>query len=536
MVCLRADGIRHVFHYLDDFVVLGAPGSDECSRALEKLRSRCTELGIPLAAHKCEGPSTKITFLGIVIDTSVGELSIPAEKLNHLRDLLEDWGDRKSCSLKDLESLIGYLNHACKVIRPGRSFLRRMIDLLHRTHNKYHPIRLNRDFRSDLQCWRHFAACWMAPLILLLVRHPAFLLTRPETGDAAPGTVTYGFNGNGKVLCYCDNQAVVAVLQSRSSAHGKQSTRTDPAPDSRAAARSVGRLDISSLDAAVQNYFHSGLAPSTHRSYDAAMRRFSRFCIMYDIYSPFPVSEQLLCYFASALAVDGLASQTIKAYLSAVRSMQISLGLPPPRDQSTLPILKRVLDGIRRCKSLEGSRPRTRLPITPAVLRRIRAPLIESNGPDGPLGDVAIDARSATSMIKIHLRKSKCDQFGNGADILLGRTGCELCPVSAIMTFIGLRRSTPGHFFVDHQEKPIVKSHFVAKVRDALRTAGYPEEQFAGHSFRIGAATSAAMAGVEDSMIQTLGRWHSAAFLRYIRTPQIHLAAATASLAKATMS
>ena len=83
-------------------------------------------------------------------------------------------------------------------------------------------------------------------------------------------------------------------------------------------------------------------------------------------------------------------------------------------------------------------------------------------------------------MIKIHLRKSKCDQFGNGADILLGRTGCELCLVSAIMTFIGLRRSTPGHFFVDHQEKPIVKSHFVAKVRDALRTAGYPEEQFAG--------------------------------------------------------
>ena len=200
--CLRADGIRHVFHYLDDFVVLGAPGSDECSRALEKLRSRCTELGIPLAAHKCEGPSTKITFLGIVIDTSVGELSIPAEKLNHLRDLLEDWGDRKSCSLKDLESLIGYLNHACKVIRPGRSFLRRMIDLLHRTHNKYHPIRLNRDFRSDLQCWRHFAACWMAPLILLLVRHPAFLLTRPETGDAAPGTVTYGFNGNGVLSLY----------------------------------------------------------------------------------------------------------------------------------------------------------------------------------------------------------------------------------------------------------------------------------------------------------------------------------------------
>ena len=42
----------------------------------------------------------------------------------------------------------------------------------------------------------------MAPLISLLVRHPAFLLTRPETGDAAPGTVTYGFNGNGVLSLY----------------------------------------------------------------------------------------------------------------------------------------------------------------------------------------------------------------------------------------------------------------------------------------------------------------------------------------------
>ena len=129
-------------------------------------------------------------------------------------------------------------------------------------------------------------------------------------------------------------------------------------------------------------------------------------------------------------------------------------GLPPPRDQSTLPILKRVLDGIRRCKSLEGSHVRMHLPVAPAVLRHIRAPLIESNDPDrlafwafavtaffgifhlGKLlleseasytpslhlswRDVAIDARSAMSMLKIHLKKSKCDQFGNGADILPG--------------------------------------------------------------------------------------------------------------------
>ena len=59
-------------------------------------------------------------------------------------------------------------------------------------------------------------------------------------------------------------------------------------------------------------------------------------------------------------------------------------------------------------------------------------------------GDVAIDAHSETSMVKIHLKKSKCDQFGKGADILLGRTGCPLCRVAAILSFIGSRRDTPG--------------------------------------------------------------------------------------------
>ena len=149
------------------------------------------------------------------------------------------------------------------------------------------------------------------------------------------------------------------------------------------------------------------------------------------------MTEKLLCYFATALANDGLAPQTIKLYLLAVRSMQLSLRLPPPRDKSSLPILKRVLDGIRRDKFLGGKSPRTCLPITVTVLRQLQSPLDTAVGPDSMVywaiatavffgffwlgellveaetsynpalhlswGDVVINDRSDVTMVKFHL-------------------------------------------------------------------------------------------------------------------------------------
>ena len=73
---------------------------------------------------------------------------------------------------------------------------------------------------------------------------------------------------------------------------------------------------------------------------------------------------------------------------------------------------------------------------------------------------------------------------------------------------------------------------FVDEVRKVLDRAGLPAREFAGHSFRIGAASTAAAAGLEDSTIQTLGRWRSAAYLLYIRTNPSQLAKVAAVLSK----
>ena len=113
-----------------------------------------------MASHKRDGPATCLIVLGIEIDTIAGHLRLPHDKLERLRSLLRQWGDKNACSRTELQSLIGLLNHASKVVRSGRSFLRRMIDLLHAVPPSQTQIHLNMEFRADLAWWNTFLSAW----------------------------------------------------------------------------------------------------------------------------------------------------------------------------------------------------------------------------------------------------------------------------------------------------------------------------------------------------------------------------------------
>jgi len=130
---------------------------------LDFLLAECAQLGVPIASRKTDGPTTVVTFLGILVDTDKGELHLPQDKLQWLRGLLDDWGECKPCTCKELECLIGLLNHACKVVRAVHSFLRRMIDLFHtiqRPPSSKIAIRLSRRFKADPAWWREFLEQW----------------------------------------------------------------------------------------------------------------------------------------------------------------------------------------------------------------------------------------------------------------------------------------------------------------------------------------------------------------------------------------
>ena len=203
------------------------------------------------------------------------------------------------------------------------------------------------------------------------------------------------------------------------------------------------------------------------------------------------MTEMTLCSFAAYLADQHLSPQTIKSYLAGIRNVQLSLGLPDPRDQSSLPILHRVQTGIRRA-SLGTTPARVRLPVTPSLLQplqqyleatvheeriviwviccaaffgcfRLGELLLESPASFDQQrhlawGDVAVDDPADPHMHRIHIKHSKTDQFLRGADIVVGRTGTDLCPVATVLGYITVRGSRPGPFFLNTQARPVTKS------------------------------------------------------------------------------
>ena len=143
-------------------------------------------------------------------------------------------------------------------------------------------------------------------------------------------------------------------------------------------------------------------------------------------------------------------------------------------------------------------------------------------------GDVSIDNRDDPSVIRVYLCFSKCDQYGRGVKVYVGRcVSIWLYPVAAVTSYMACRGPKPGPFFQLGSGRTQTK---LSELRWALLACGIDQAAYSGHSFRIGAATAAAEAGLQDSTIQMLGRWSSAALLSYIRTPISQLAAFTSSL------
>jgi hypothetical protein len=154
--------IKDMVHYVDDFMLMNGRLA-AAKFQLERVVQLFAELGIPISLKKLEGPATSMVFLGILFDSVSMTIRLDEEKLASMHAELELWSAKQTASREELQSIIGILSFAAKVVPTGRTFLRRMIDHLkslpaNSTNTQQHPLSL--DFGRDLNWWRQFLTKW----------------------------------------------------------------------------------------------------------------------------------------------------------------------------------------------------------------------------------------------------------------------------------------------------------------------------------------------------------------------------------------
>ena len=124
-------------------------------------------LRIPISLKKTVGPTTQLQYLGIILDTDAMEGRLPLDKLDRIRGLLCQFGSKQSVSKRALLSLLGHLNFASRVIKPGRSFVSYLLALAASVKELHHHVRLNVECRLDLAMWLRFLTGWNGVALFL---------------------------------------------------------------------------------------------------------------------------------------------------------------------------------------------------------------------------------------------------------------------------------------------------------------------------------------------------------------------------------
>lgn len=131
----------------------------------------------------------------------------------------------------------------------------------------------------------------------------------------------------------------------------------------------------------------------------------------------------------------------------------------------------------------------------------------------------------------VTLKSSKTDSFRAGQSLVVARCPSLLCPVSAMQQYFLLAKPRSGPLFYFQSGRYLTRSSVTHLLRDSARSAGLPHESLKGHSFRIGAASAAAAAGLPDWLIKVLGRWSSDCYQLYTCTPESVLLSAAPKMA-----
>lgn len=141
--------------YLDDFLII-SESKQVCAEALRTLIQLLRKLGFMIRWGKVVDPTTRITFLGIELDSVSMTFRLPEEKLLLLKQELQSSLSQNRFTKRQLQSLAGRLSWAASVVKGGRVFLRRIFNTIRLLRHNAHRVRITSEIRKDILWWSNF--------------------------------------------------------------------------------------------------------------------------------------------------------------------------------------------------------------------------------------------------------------------------------------------------------------------------------------------------------------------------------------------
>ena len=301
--------------------------------------------------------------------------------------------------------------------------------------------------------------------------------------------------------------------------------------------------DIKKLQDETLKNLKNSKSANTVRAYKSDFEDFSLFCVK-NGFKSIPTDPKIVSLYLTYLSSKDVKPSTIKRRL-------VSIGVIHKMKGHYLdtkhPVIVENFMGIRR---LKGVNQNGKKPILINDLKRIIDVINKQKEPDlkklrnkallllGFAGGFRRNELISLNLedldfvfegLKVYIRRSKTDQFGEGFTKGIPFFDNYLyCPVKNLQKWLNISKLKKGPVFVRFSKGSnltnirLTDQSVALIIKDYLAKAGIDNKNYSGHSLRSGVATSAAEAGAEERSIMAMtGHKTSQMVRRYIREANI---------------
>ena len=295
---------------------------------------------------------------------------------------------------------------------------------------------------------------------------------------------------------------------------------------------------MATLESTSIDLIQASLSSATVKSYNATLVQFQTFLSTLDNrYHGLPANAGQVVLFIAELYRSGLTAATIMSKMSAISYYHKLQSLPDPLSHF---IAQKALAGVRKLASSSD----TRLPITLSLLQQMLdsarwvtsshyytklfkammclsffALLRPGEVTHSPHNLMLNQVQLIDQQITVTFMSFK-HHNGQPVSLVIPAQQQAPCPVQALKDYLEARKLSPGPLFCHFGSKPISYSQYNNWFHQLLDVLSV-KQVYGLHSFRIGCATLAASKNISSVIIKQMGRWHSNAYVRYIRIPVI---------------